>query len=607
MRTSRSPRFLLRARALAPATLATACFLATAPAGPAAAATATPPSAVTGKASEVTETTATLNATVNPNGTAVSKCTFEYGTKVPYEKTASCATLPASGTSPVAVSAAVSGLSAKTTYHFRIVAENAATATKGEGADETFKTLGPPSAITGKASSVTETGATLNATVNPNGTAVSGCAFEYGTKVPYEKMASCASSPGSGTSPVAVSAAVSGLSANTTYHFRIVAENASTTTKGEGADGTFKTLTPPSAVTGKASEVTETTATLNATVNPNGTAVSKCTFEYGTAAFFEISHTYELPASCATPPGSGSSPVAVSAAITGLSANTTYHFRVVAENAATATKGEGADETFKTLGPPSAITGKASSITETGATLNATVNPNGTAVSGCAFEYGTKVPYEKMASCASSPGSGTSPVAVSAPVSGLSANTIYHFRIVAENASTTTKGEGADATLETSATPQPSVVPSVPAPLSSGEPSSRTTPLPAGGTSSAVFSRPAPPTLRLLSKSCKRSDCTVRVQASPGTGLAAVVRVEALLTFLQPYPCHEGRLQFTCTRLVVRRVNARATAAGRYSIVASDLKPHPYTLMLTAIDAAHLYQLAPVRVALTTKLPHSKR
>ena len=66
-----------------------------------------------------------------------------------------------------------------------------------------------------------------------------------------------------------MSAAVTGLTANTTYHFRISATNASGTSKG--SDETFKTLAnAPTVVTKAASAVTQTTATLNATVNPNG-------------------------------------------------------------------------------------------------------------------------------------------------------------------------------------------------------------------------------------------------------------------------------------------------------------------------------------------------
>jgi DNA-binding beta-propeller fold protein YncE len=141
--------------------------------------------------------------------------------------------------SPVAVSAAVASLTANTTYHFRISATNAGGPSKG--ADETFKTLpNAPTVVTKPASSITQTTATLNATVNPNGGEVSECKLEYGTTEAYGQSATCTPSPGSVESPVAVSAAVASLTANTTYHFRISATNAGGPSKG--ADETFKTL-----------------------------------------------------------------------------------------------------------------------------------------------------------------------------------------------------------------------------------------------------------------------------------------------------------------------------------------------------------------------------
>ena len=48
---------------------------------------------------------------------------------------------------------------------------------------------------------------------------------------------------GVGESPVAVSASVTGLAANTTYHFRISATNAGGTSNG--SDQTLKTLPAP--------------------------------------------------------------------------------------------------------------------------------------------------------------------------------------------------------------------------------------------------------------------------------------------------------------------------------------------------------------------------
>jgi len=101
----------------------------------------------------------------------------------------------------------------------------------------------PPTAVTGAATSITQTSATLNATVNPNNQTVSDCHFDYGTSTLYGTSVPCATLPGSGTSPMSVSAAVTGLSANATYHFQIVATNPSGTSTG--ADQAFTTAEPP--------------------------------------------------------------------------------------------------------------------------------------------------------------------------------------------------------------------------------------------------------------------------------------------------------------------------------------------------------------------------
>jgi hypothetical protein len=87
-------------------------------------------------ASNISATDATLNGTVNDNG-ATSTITFDYGLTSSYGSSASGGTVAAnSGTTPV--SAAISGLTCNTTYHFRVSASNAAgTAT---GTDATFTT-----------------------------------------------------------------------------------------------------------------------------------------------------------------------------------------------------------------------------------------------------------------------------------------------------------------------------------------------------------------------------------------------------------------------------------------------------------------------------------
>jgi hypothetical protein len=96
-----------------------------------------------------------------------------------------------------------------------------------------------PTVTTRGASAVTQTAATLNATVNPNGETVSDCHFEYGTTMAYGSNASCTPAPGWGASAVAVSASIAGLAPGTAYHFRIVATGPGG--NSSGVDGTFTT------------------------------------------------------------------------------------------------------------------------------------------------------------------------------------------------------------------------------------------------------------------------------------------------------------------------------------------------------------------------------
>jgi YVTN family beta-propeller protein len=199
-----------------------------------------------------------------------------------------------------------------------------------------------PIVVTGSASGVGQSSATVSGSVNPNGQATT-YHFDYGTTTAYGEQAPAPdASAGSGSSAQPRSANLTGLSSNTTYHFRIVAMNSVGT--GEGLDQTLKTLpNAPTVVTGSASSIAQTSATLNATVNPNGGAVSDCRFQYGTST------SYTASAPCTTPPGSGTSAVAVSA-VAGLGANTTYHFRIVARNEG-GTR-EGSDQTFTTMPTP---------------------------------------------------------------------------------------------------------------------------------------------------------------------------------------------------------------------------------------------------------------
>jgi hypothetical protein len=204
--------------------------------------------------------------------------------------------------------------------------------------------VGEPVATTGNATAITPTSATINGTVNPEGQSTTYY-FEYGTTTSYGSQTSMAGA-GSGTADVKVSTAIESLTPNTTYHYRVVASNASGTTLG--ADVSFKTPKPPPpvVVTRHATNVTQTSATLNGTVNPEGQATSYV-FQYGTSSAYGA----QTPTASA---GSGTKTIVVSSTIGALTPNTTYHYRLAATSVNGTTFGH--DSSFKTAALPAGIT-----------------------------------------------------------------------------------------------------------------------------------------------------------------------------------------------------------------------------------------------------------
>jgi phosphodiesterase/alkaline phosphatase D-like protein len=298
-----------------------------------------PPIATTSAATSKTTTGAALNGTVNANNTSTT-VTFEYGTTTSYGQTVSASPSPIADMTNTDVSASITGLTAGTTYHFRVKAVNSLGTTYGS--DMTFTTEGlAPTATTKDATNKTSTSATLNASVNAN-MASTTVTFEYGTTTSYGQTVTASPSPVTGSSNTNVSANISGLSAGTTYHFRIKAVNSVGTT--HGSDMTFTTVgLAPTATTLDATSKTASGATLNASVNAN-MASTTVTFEYGTTTSY--GQTVNATPSTVT----GNSSANVSASITGLTAGTTYHFRVKAVNSVGTTYGS--DMTFTTQYAP---------------------------------------------------------------------------------------------------------------------------------------------------------------------------------------------------------------------------------------------------------------
>lgn len=188
-----------------------------------------------------------------------------------------------------------------------------------------------------------------------------------------------------------------------------------------------------------------TSATLNGTVNPEGSATTY-QFAYGLTAALG-SYAPVTPGSA----GSGTSAVAEHAALTGLVPGTTYYFQLEASNGAGASSTP--IQTFKTTGnpPPVATTGTATSVSRYQATLTGTIAPNDQATTYY-FQYGLTDTYGLQTAAASVP-AGTATVTVSAVLPGLQPGATFHYRLVATHGSTATS-YGGDATVETQPWPR---------------------------------------------------------------------------------------------------------------------------------------------------------
>ena len=94
-------------------------------------------------------------------------------------------------------------------------------------------------------------------------------------------------------------------------------------------------------------------------------------------------------------------------------------------------------------------------ISASGATLHGAVDPDGVDTTDCHFEWGTSSSYGNTEPCTEGDvfGGGSGENAVSATIGGLSKGTVYHYRVVAENAPDKV-GIGRDVTFTAADRPQ---------------------------------------------------------------------------------------------------------------------------------------------------------
>ena len=184
-----------------------------------------------------------------------------------------------------------------------------------------------PTVTTDAASNLSSVSVTLNGSVNAcNSSTI--VTFEYGLDNSYGSSIEAEQSPVIGMCSGSVSRSISGLTPNTTYHYRVIGVNGAGTTNG--ADQTFIIDSTISTVTTQVvTDITSTTATGNGNIAslgiPNPTQHGVC---WSTSTDPTVDDVNDFK----TTEGAVSSTGAFTSSMTGLTHNTLYYVRAYATN-----------------------------------------------------------------------------------------------------------------------------------------------------------------------------------------------------------------------------------------------------------------------------------
>jgi len=356
-------------------------------------------------------------------GTSTNTTSYEYC----YDTTNDndCAYMTSVGTN---TSVTLSGLSLNTTYYWNAKAVNNIGRTYPDGGQGTsfwsFTTGNVPGAFTRTSPANGATGVSLTLTLSW-GASSGAASYEYCYDSTNDSACSAWTSTGTNTSQ-----ALSGLSANTTYYWHVRANNSFGVTYADGAAATFWSFitgVPPGAFVKSNPGNGATAVPLAPTLSwAASTGVASYEYCYDT--------TNDNACSSWTSAGT-----ATSAALSGLSLNTTYYWQVRAVNAFGTTYANGAATafwSFTTGNVPGAFAKANPANGATAVTLAPTLSW-GASTGAVSYEYCYDTSNDNACNGWTGVGSNTS-----VALSGLNIKTTYYWQVRAVNSFGTTYANG---------------------------------------------------------------------------------------------------------------------------------------------------------------------
>jgi hypothetical protein len=268
-----------------------------------------------------------VSGIANPNGVGpITECYFEFAlaSAATFEPTHPACEEPTPIAAEETVHATLPGLVGEETYKYRLVVSNGQPHGTNKGPTKTITPHNVKGLLTQPATEVTQESAVLNATFEGNGEDTHYY-FEWGQTTNYGHRT--ATPPGldagSPTVLTPLSAAIGGLTPGVTYHYRVVGENG--IGESRAADKSFKAAELPSIDSATAIHISETSAEIDATINPH---------EFQTEYFVEYGPTVDYGEVAPIPSGvlpAGNAAQDVAIQLTDLT-GIPYHFRVVASS-----------------------------------------------------------------------------------------------------------------------------------------------------------------------------------------------------------------------------------------------------------------------------------